>query len=256
MNPRSIVLSGASRGIGAALARHLAAPGTAMALIGRDETGLEQTASACRKRGADATAIAVDIRDRDAMRERLLAFDAAHPVTLAVANAGVALPTGDDETVERASYGEIDTNLVGGLNTVLPLVPAMRARGAGQIAFVSSIAAFAPLPDSPGYSASKAALLVYGLAMRERLRSSGVRVNVACPGFVETDMGSRYRGWRPLEISADEAAKRIVRGLERDRPVISFPRSLALVAQLSTLVPEPIKRLGLTGFRFSINDRP
>ncbi len=95
--------------------------------------------------------------------------------------------------------------------------------------------------------------MVYGLALRERLRSRGVRVNVICPGYVETAMGSRYRGWRPLLMEADRAAEHILRGLDRDRPVIAFPRSLALLAKLSTFVPEGVRRLGLSGFRFSID---
>lgn len=253
MNPRGIVISGASRGIGAALAVRLAGPGVAMALIGRDGTELGRVARACRARGAEVVEILIDVRDRDALRERLVAFDGAHPVDLVVANAGVALPTGDDAATEHASYGEIEVNMLGALNTVLPLVPAMRQRGAGQLALLSSLAAFAPLPDSPGYSASKAGLLVFGLALRERLRTSGLRVNVICPGYVETEMGSRYQGWRPLLMSAERAAERIVRGLERNDAVIAFPRSLALLARLSMLVPEPIRRLGLTGFRFSID---
>ena len=115
----------------------------------------------------------------------------------------------------------MDVNFTGALNTVAPLVGGMLSRGRGQIAFVSSLAAFAPLATSAGYSASKAALLVYGLALRERYRPVGIRVNVICPGFVETEMSARYRGWRPLMMSADAAALRIRRGLEADRAIIA-----------------------------------
>lgn len=251
--PRRLVISGASRGIGAALARAYAGPGTALALIGRDPGRLAACAAECRRRGALAEEIRVDVRDRAALAGHLARWDALAPVDLVIANAGVALPTagggpGDDPTV----YGEIDVNLVGALNTALPLAPAMVARGHGQIALVSSLAAFAPLPDSPGYSASKAALLVYGLAFRERLRASGVRVSVICPGYVDTAMGERYGGWRPLAMPADAAAARILRGLAANRAVIAFPRRLALAARAAQLVPEPLLRLGLKAFGFSI----
>lgn len=251
--PRRLVISGASRGLGAALARAYAGPGVGLALVGRDPERLAASAAACRSRGAVVEEIRVDVRDRAALAGHLLRWDAAGPVDLVIANAGVALPTagagpGEDPTV----YGEIDVNLVGALNTALPLAPAMAARRRGQIALVSSLAAFAPLPNSPGYSASKAALLVYGLAFRERLRASGVSVNVICPGYVETEMGERYGGWRPLAMSADAAAARIRRGLAADWAVIAFPRRLAFAARAAQLVPEPLMRLGLKAFSFSI----
>ena len=253
MTPSTVVVSGASRGIGEAVAVAYAAPGALLGLIGRDEAGLGRVAERCRERGATVQPILLDVRERDRLREALLSLDAAHPVDLVVANAGVALPTGGHEAVLEAARGEIAINFLGALDTVSPLIPAMTARGRGQLALVSSLAAFAPLPDSPGYSASKAALLVYGLALRERLRATGVRVSVVCPGYVETDMGSRYRGRRPFLMSAERAASHIKTGLAADRAVIAFPRALALAARLSTLVPEPVRRLGLSGFRFSID---
>ncbi|WP_375460398.1 SDR family NAD(P)-dependent oxidoreductase [uncultured Enterovirga sp.] len=250
--PVRIVITGASRGIGAALAENYAGPGVSLALIGRHAEGLEGIAAGCRARGAAVETILLDVRQREALAQRLLGLDDAAPVDLVVANAGVALPTGNG-AVDLTVYGEIDVNLVGALNTILPLAPRMAARGRGQIALMSSLAAFAPLPSSPGYGATKAALLVYGLALRERLRGAGVRVSVICPGYIDTEMGERYRGWRPLHMSAGDAARRIRRGLERDRGVIAFPRRLALVARLAPLVPERLRRIGLGAFRFRLD---
>ncbi len=252
MKPSRIVISGASRGIGEALARSYAGPGVTLALIGRDRDRLRTVATACRARGADAEEIILDVRERGLLAERLRSFDEVRPVDLVIANAGVALPSSDDPGEDLSAYGEIDVNLVGALNTALPLVPAMAARGRGQIAFMSSLAAFAPLPSSPGYSASKAAVLVYGLGIRERLRPAGLRVNVICPGYVDTEMGERYRGWRPLAMSADTAAWRIRHGLDADRAIIAFPRRLAFLARASQLVPEGVRRFGLKAFHFSI----
>lgn len=255
MSVKRIVITGASRGIGAALARLYARPGASLALLGRDGPSLGAIAEACRAEGATVEAIVLDVRDREGLAARLLACDAEAPVDLVIANAGVALPTGGMAAEDPSVHGEIETNVVGTLNTVLPLVPAMAARGRGQVALMSSLAAFAPLPASPGYSASKAALLTYGLALRERLRATGVRVNVICPGYVDTEMGTRYRGWRPLAMTPEAAALRIRHGLEADRAVIAFPRRLAALARASGLVPESVRRLGLRAFRFSIDPK-
>jgi short-subunit dehydrogenase len=249
MRPRSIVITGASRGIGAALARAYAGPGVTLGLVARDSVALRAMADQCRQLGSDALEMAADIRDRDDIRARLLAFDSTHPVDLVVANAGVQLRSGDDLATERATYGELEVNLLGALNTALPFIPPMRARGTGRIALVSSLAGFAPLPDSPGYSASKAALIAYGLASRERLRGTGISVSVVCPGYVATEMGARFKGWRPLSMTPDEAARHIQRGLQRDRAIIAFPRSLALMARLSAFLPDSVWRRSMGSFR-------
>ena len=155
MTPRRIVISGASRGIGEALARAYAGPGVSLVLLARDAVRLAEVARICRQAGAAVDEIVADIRDRDTVRSALSGADAAGAVDLVIANAGVALESGGLADVERASYGEIEVNLVGALNTVLPLVPAMVARRRGQIALMSSLAAYAPLADAPGYSASE-----------------------------------------------------------------------------------------------------
>lgn len=250
---RTIVISGASSGIGAALARRLAGrPGVHLGLLGRNADRLEAVAADCRAAGATTTLALFDMRDRAGLATWLEAFDAERPVDLVVANAGIAassLPGGHPERAEHA-YEVLEVNLWGALNLVLPLVPRMRARRAGQIALMSSLSAFAPLPGAEAYSASKAALLTYGLALRQQLAPDGVGVSVICPGFVTSPMSELFGGAKPLEMSAEAAAGHIERGLARDARLIAFPRSVALAARLSALVPEAALRPAMRFFRF------
>jgi short-subunit dehydrogenase len=248
MTPQGIVITGASAGIGRALALHHAKPGIALALIGRNEAMLAEVAAACRTAGATVDVIALDLRQRDAVAARLTAFDQAHPVDLVIANAGVALDERDAASVRDV----FDINLGGTLNTILPLLPSMQARGRGSIALMSSLAALSPLPDAAAYSGSKAALLAYGLALRDKVARRGLRVSVICPGFIATDMGARYAGWRPLEMSAEAAARRIAAGLARNRALIAFPWPLYAATRLGSLVPEPVLKLVMRAFSFSI----
>lgn len=250
---RVILITGASSGIGAALARHYAAPGTSLILNARVAGRLDAVAEDCRAKGAKVRIEPLDVRDREVVGARVRALDAGSPLDLVIVNAGIngGHPTGALETEETA-FETVDINLTGALNVALPCVGLMSARGRGQIALISSLAAFAPLPDAPAYSGTKAALLAHGLALRQKLRPLGVRVNVVAPGYVKTAMGGTYQGWRPLEMSAEAAAKRIARGLKRDRAVIAFPTALALAARGAGLVPEWVRLLGMSAFRFSI----
>jgi short-subunit dehydrogenase len=133
-------------------------------------------------------------------------------------------------------------NVLGVLNTVQPMIPLMRERHRGQLALVASVAAFTPLPHSPSYSASKAAVLNYGLSLRAVLAGHGIRVSVICCGFVETPMIADIRDPKPFNMSSEKAAERIRRGLAHDRAVIMFPLFFALMSRLDGLLPDRVRR--------------
>lgn len=251
-----VLITGASSGIGASLARLYATPETVLILVARDPGRLETIAAECRARGATVETQSLDVRDRSATRAVLAEADARHRLDLVIVNAAIngGHPSGGVETEETA-FETIDINIVGAMNVALPCVSLMSARGRGQIALMSSLAAYAPLPDAPAYSGAKAALLLHGLALREKLRPFGVKINVVTPGYVKTPMGGDYKGWRPLEMSADEAALHIRRGLARDRGVVAFPWIMFHLARGVSLLPEALRRLGMHGFRFQIRRR-
>lgn len=256
MSPRfgRVVLTGASSGIGRALAERLAGPGVALLLIARDEGRLAETAAAVRARGGAAETAALDVADRDATAAALAAFDAAGPVDLVIANAGVSLGLGPGRTPEDADAARRlwAVNLFGALNTVEPLLPAMIARRRGAVALMSSMAAIRPLPDMPSYSASKAALRALGEAWRSWLAPQGVAVTVICPGFVTSPMSARHRGFKPFEVAPERAAELIARGLARGAPYVTFPWPLALLSWLDRRLPPRLADLAGRGFAATI----
>ncbi|MBU0726971.1 MAG: SDR family NAD(P)-dependent oxidoreductase [Alphaproteobacteria bacterium] len=244
LSPKTIVITGASSGLGAALAVEYTGPGILLALTGRDADRLEATASACRAKGAEVEAARLDVSDTAAMEAWLLALDNRQPVDLVIANAGISAGTGG--AVEPADQARriFAVNLDGVLNSVLPLIPRMQARKSGQIALMSSLAGFRGFPGAPAYCGSKAAVRVYGEALRGTLAASGVAVNVICPGYVRTAMTARNSFPMPLLMDADKAAALIRRRLGRNAARIAFPwPMLAAVWLLQALPPALIDPL-------------
>lgn len=233
------VLTGASSGIGAALAEELSEPGGSALLIARSETRLEGIAGRLAQSGALVETRALDVTDAYEMDRALTAFDADAPVDLVIANAGIscgARADGSSESIDDARQ-VIDVNLFGALNTISPLLPAMRARRVGHIVLLSSLAALRPLPSMPAYGASKAALRAYGTALRGAERRHGICVTIVCPGFVTTPMSRRHLGARPFEVPVGVAARRIARGLRRRQALVTFPWPLALLTWLGARLP-------------------
>ena len=252
----AVVVTGASSGIGKALALRYARESATIGLIGRNRERLQSVAAECQNRGADVRVGEIDVRTRAELMHWLEAFDDATPIDLLIANAGVMAGTPLSGQIEPpdAGYALIQTNVLGTLNTVQPLIPRMMARGRGQIAIVSSIAGFVPLPDSPSYSASKAAVLNYGLALRALLHPYGVGVSVICPGYVTTPMMLRESGPKPFTMSPGKAADLIGRGLDRNRAVIAFPFLFALVTRIGGMLPDRLRRWTMRPFRFTVSD--
>lgn len=236
---RRLVITGASSGLGRELAITYAAPKIEMLLLGRNESRLHEAAARCRTLGAAVQAAVADVTDREAMSAVLQAFAAAGPVDLLVANAGVLRgpPSASELDGLEAAAEQISTNLLGVVYAVETLAPAMIARGAGQIAIVSSTASYRGLPYMPAYSASKAGVRAYGEAIRARLAPLGVCVSVITPSFFESPMTDAFQGAKPMILSLAEATRRVRAGLDRGAARIVFPRRMALLLQLIDLLP-------------------
>ena len=235
--PRNILITGASSGIGEALALEYAAPGIFLALTGRDTARLETVAAAARAKGADVEAKVIDVVDRAGMTQWLQQLDAARPLDLVIANAGVGLEGDRTLPEEEAMRGTFAINIDGVLNTVLPLLPAFRARKRGQFAIVASLASFVGLPQSAAYNGSKAAVRVWGESLRLSERRNGVAVNVICPGFVVSRMTARNTFPMPFLMSAEKAARIIKSGLARNKARIAFPFGTKAAVWLGITLP-------------------
>jgi short-subunit dehydrogenase len=234
----SIVITGASSGIGEALAVDYAAPGVALALTGRDTARLGAVAAACRAKGATVVAEAIDVTDRERLAAWLTAFDAAHPVDLVLANAGISIDKDNSSLDDFATIRRtFDVNVGGVLNTVEPLISRLIARKRGQIAVVSSLAGFIGLPYSASYNASKAAVRVWGESIRYVLKKEGIGVSVICPGFVTTRMTAQAPFPMPFLMTAQRASSIIRRGLAANRARIAFPIGTKTAVWLGQALP-------------------
>ena len=252
--PGTILITGASSGLGAGLALAYAKEGVQLILLGRNAARLEEVAVQCRLCNALVITRTIDVRNRQALAAFITQMDAATPIDLVIANAGISSGFSNGVAENYARADEVfAVNLQGVLNTIHPLIPRMIARGQGHLAIISSLAGIRALPSAPAYSASKAAVRMYGDALRGELKPYGIQVSIVCPGWIETPLTEKNDFPMPLLMPLEPAVKRIRRGLDAKKARIAFPRSLyyplCILAALPNWMTDfffrqmPIKRL-------------
>lgn len=233
----SILITGASSGLGEALALRLSENGTHLWLTGRNEDRLDQTAKACRERGATVGTCVVDTTERETLSRFIKESDNTAPLTLVIANAGISGGTGSGGESEQQAREIFDVNLTGVLNTIHPAIDAMRPRRAGHIAVMSSLAGYRGFPGAPAYSASKAAVKVYAEALHGSLAADGIKVTAICPGFVKSRMTAVNEFKMPFLMDADRAADIMVTGLNKGKALIAFPWPMHFMSSVLSMLP-------------------
>ena len=237
---KNILITGASSGIGAALAIYYANQGAAyLFLCGRNKERLENVAEKCRYRGAVVETKILDVTDRESVKTWVEECNQKAPLNLVFANAGVS--TGEE--TPKNIYHTFSTNIFGVLNAITPAVEIFKKERNGirkAIVITASIAGYHGLPSCPSYSATKACVKAYGEALRENLKKDGIQVSVVCPGFVRSRITDKNTCPMPFFMEAEKAAEIIAKRVEKNVGLIAFPWPMRLAVYLLSVLPNCI----------------
>ncbi|HYY42401.1 MAG TPA: SDR family NAD(P)-dependent oxidoreductase [Pyrinomonadaceae bacterium] len=233
-----VLITGASSGIGRALAVELARRGARVGLLARRAGALQNVVGEIETVGGRALALAADVTDGAAVRGAAEQLRAQFgPVDVLVANAGVSGRLGLKQFDADDVADVLAVNVNGAANSVAAVLPEMIARGRGQLVAISSLAAYRGLPKSAPYCASKAALTALFESLRIDLRRTGVDVSIIHPGFIKTPLTAKRHTRMPYLMELDAATQKIVRAIERRRKLYAFPWPLASLVRLGLIMP-------------------
>ncbi|MEO8305236.1 MAG: SDR family oxidoreductase [Betaproteobacteria bacterium] len=238
--PHGVFITGASTGVGAALARHYGALGAAVGLFARRHDALAALLSTLPS--DRASIFPGDVRDAAALRRAAGEFISRFGAPdIVIANAGVSLGAVTDRAEDLPTFRTVlDTNVVGMVHTFAPFLASMHDAGHGTLVGIASIAGFRGLAGSGAYSASKAAAIAYLESLRLEQRGSGIAVVTICPGYIATPMTSTNPYPMPFLIDADKAARLIARAIERRKRFYVLPWQMAILGRLLRVLPRPI----------------
>lgn len=233
---KRVFITGASSGIGAALAREFSDEDVVLGLISRR---IEQLDNLANDLATDVYVYAADVGDSLAMKSAAEAFIQSVGVPdVVIANAGVSSGTLTSEAKDQVVFEQImRTNVLGMVHTYQPFVEAMKIRGSGTLVGIASIAGFRGIPGSGAYSASKAAAIAYLESLRVELSSSGVNVLTVCPGYIKTPMTDVNPFYMPFLMDADKAARSIRKAIIKKKRFHVLPWQMSLVGFLLRFVP-------------------
>lgn len=232
---KTVMITGASSGIGKGLAIALASRGAKLGLLARRQNLLDEVVAAVKGR---AIAVAADVRDADAMKAAADRVRAElGPVDILIANAGIGTSNHISQLEPDHVANVMNINVLGAANSVAAVIPQMVERGKGQLVAISSLAAYRGLARSAAYCASKAALSAYFESVRIDLRGTGVGVTIIHPGFIKTALTAGREAKMPYLMELDDAIPKIVSAIEKGKKSIAFPWQLASVVRASMLMP-------------------
>lgn len=234
-----VFITGASSGIGAALARHYAARGAVLGLVARRIDALNALLATLP---GEHAVYPLDVADVAALRAAAADFSTRFGVPdVVVANAGVSVGTLTEEADDLAAFERVmRTNVLGMVATFQPFVASMRARGSGRLVGIASVAGIRGLPGAGAYSASKAAVIAYLESLRVEMHGSGVKVVTIAPGYIDTPMTAVNRYPMPFMLPADEAARRFAKAIDAGTGYAVIPWQMGVVAKLMRILPNAI----------------
>lgn len=234
-----VFLTGASSGIGEALAVAIAKKGAIVGLLARRKELLTRLAAECESAGGIARVFACDVTDEDAVLEAADDFFAEfNRINILIANAGIGGNDPETRALKPTAVKKvIDINLMGAVNSVHAVLPKMLEQGSGQIVAISSLAGFRGLPRSAAYSASKAGMTAFFESVRLDVKHSGVSVTIIQPGFIRTALTSGRSNKMPFLMDLDAAIPLIIRAIEKKKKFAAFPWQLATIVRAGKFLP-------------------
>ncbi len=237
-----IFLTGASSGIGEALALAMAEKGAIVGLLARREELLKEIAAKIEMKGGKARYFAADVVNEKEVSESAENLRKEFGrIDIMIANAGIGGNNKETRDLQPEAVKKvIDINLMGAVNSVYAVLPDMLEKGSGQLVAISSLAGFRGLPKSAAYSASKGGMTNYFESVRLDVQHKGIDVSIIQPGFIKTPLTSGRAAKMPFLMELEDAIPLFINAIEKKKKFAAFPWQLATLVRLSRFLPASI----------------